>query len=804
MKISSIWLSHYIQHGLSVSEIAQTLTDCGLEVESVEPYETIKGGLRGVVIGEVLTCVQHPNADRLRLTTVNIGGESPLSVVCGAPNVAAGQKVLVATIGTQLYPKQGVPFVIKESKIRGELSQGMLCAEDELGLGESHDGIVVLPPDTPVGLPAAEHYNIESDHVFEIGLTPNRIDAASHFGVARDLAAACYLKNPSLEAKRPDIALDLPAFAHDVSIKIGNTEALCRYSTLKIDGVRNTESPAWLRHALQSIGLRPINAIVDITNFVLHELGQPLHAFDAEKIKGNEIHVRTCADGTVFTALDGTACKLSDADLMICDTERPICMAGIYGGLDSGVGLHSTSILIESANFNSVWVRKSSKRHNLKTDSSFRFERGADPESTVYAMLRAAELIIEICGGTISGATDYYPLPAKPVSLRYSWVHMDRLIGEVIPRNEAVTILQKLGIEIQKQNDEGVDLLIPSFKTGVECEADITEEILRIYGYNRIAIPTQVRNSVSTAPNPDEGGLLARISEHLCGLGFMEVLNNSLNASAHAVEGLNPVRLANPLSSELDVMRTSLLPGMLENVAWNKNRQQHNLKFFEFGKVYSLSERQFSEQKILGVLVSGNVNAEVWNTDARKVDFYYIKGIANHLIGLFGIATEQCIFEENQRGDFDYAFEIQFQKRLIGRIGQISKTMCRKFGIDDAVFYVEFEWKQLVSNYASIKTEYREIQRFPSVRRDLSLLIKRSITFEQIRQAAAKSERKLLREINLFDVYEGEKVPQGKKSYAVSFTFCDEEQTLNDKVIEKAMERIMRGLAEETGAELRG
>ena len=803
MKIAASWLARYLSKSLPVDETSRLLTDCGLEVESVEEFETIRGGLRGVVVGEVLHCEQHPNADRLRLTKVNVGQAEPLSIVCGAPNVAAGQKVLVATIGTVLYPKDGEPFTIKESKIRGEVSQGMICAEDELGLGESHDGIMVLSAETLVGMAAATYFKLESDHVFEIGLTPNRIDAASHVGVARDLAAVCYQQS-DVQLIKPKVEIAFPQNPHAIEIHIDAPEALSRYSTLKISGLQNGDSPAWLRHNLASIGLRPINAIVDVTNFVLHELGQPLHAFDAEKIRGHAIHVRTCTDGTPFTALDGTECKLSSSDLMICDAERPLCMAGIYGGLDSGVTMDTTSILLESANFNAVWVRKSSKRHNLKTDSSFRFERGADPEITTYALLRAAELIVQICGGTIEGATDYYPNPAQPVALHYKWAQMDRLIGEVIPRDEAIAILQKLEIVVQKQSEEGVDLLIPPFKTGVENSADITEEILRIYGYNRIAIPTQVRNSVSTAPNPDEGRLLARVSDHLCGLGFMEVLNNSLSASSLAVQGIEPVRLANPLSSELDVLRSSMLPGLLENAAWNKNRQQHNLKFYEFGKVYSAKEKGFKEQTAFALLLSGNTHNERWNAPERKVDFYHLKGISIHFLSLFAIEADSLSFEESAHEELQGGYVLRYRNQHIGFMGQVAVKLTRKFGIDDAVYVASFDWKKLVSHYAAVRTEYREVPKFPSVRRDLSLLIDHSVAFDRIRAAATQAERKLLREINLFDVYEGDKLPAGKKSYAVSFVFRDDEQTLNDKAIEKAMERIMRAVAESTGAELRG
>jgi len=803
MKIAASWLARYLSKSLPIEETSRLLTDCGLEVESVDEFETIRGGLRGVVVGEVLHCEQHPNADRLRLTKVHVGQAEPLAIVCGAPNVAAGQKVLVATIGSVLYPNNGEPFTIKESKIRGEVSQGMICAEDELGLGESHDGIMVLPADTQVGMAAATYFKLESDHVFEIGLTPNRIDAASHVGVARDLAAVCYQQR-DMQLIKPAVKMAFPQNTHSTAIHIGTAEALSRYSTLKITGLQNTESPAWLRHNLMSIGLRPINAIVDVTNFVLHELGQPLHAFDAGRIKGNTIHVRTCTDGTKFTALDGTECTLSNADLMICDAEGPLCMAGIYGGLDSGVTMETTSILLESANFNAVWVRKSSKRHNLKTDSSFRFERGADPEITTFALLRAAELIAEICGGTIEGATDYYPNAAQPVALHYSWAQMDRLVGEVIPRDEAIAILQKLEISIQAQTEHGVELSIPPFKTGVENTADITEEILRIYGYNRIAIPTQVRNSVSTAPNPDEGRLLARVSDHLCGLGFMEVLNNSLSASSFALQEITPVRLANPLSSELDVLRSSMLPGLLENVAWNKNRQQHNLKFYEFGKVYAAKEKGFKEQTVFALLLSGNTHGERWNAPERKVDFYHLKGICFHLLSLFGIESDGLSFEENAHEELQTGYVLRYRNQDIGVLGQVDVKLARKFGIEDAVFAASFDWKKLVSLYAAVRTQYREVPKFPSVRRDLSLLIDRSVEFDHIRMAATQAERKLLREINLFDVYEGDKLPAGKKSYAVSFVFRDEEQTLNDKSIEKAMERIMRAVAESTGAELRG
>lgn len=802
MKIAASWLARYLSKSLPVDETARLLTDCGLEVESVEEFETIKGGLRGVVVGEVLQCEQHPNADRLRVTKVNVGKPEPLAIVCGAPNVAAGQKVLVATSGTVLYPKDGEPFTIKESKIRGEVSQGMICAEDELGLGESHDGIMVLPTDASVGMKASTYFKLESDHVFEIGLTPNRIDAASHVGVARDLAAVCYQQS-DVQLIKPNVETAFPKNTHAIEIHIETPEALSRYSTLKISGLQNGESPAWLRHALSSIGLRPINAIVDVTNFVLHELGQPLHAFDALKIQGKAIHVRTCTDGTSFTALDGTECKLSSSDLMICDAERPLCMAGIYGGLDSGVTMDTTSILLESANFNAVWVRKSSKRHNLKTDSSFRFERGADPEITTHALLRAAELITQICGGTIEGATDYYPVAVQPVRLHYAWSYMDRLIGEVIPRNEAIAILKKLEIAVINQSESGVDIAIPPFKTGVENAADITEEILRIYGYNRIAIPTQVRNSISTASNPDESLLLGRVSEHLCGQGFMEVLNNSLNSSSLVEQGINPVRLANPLSSELDVLRSSMLPGLLENVAWNKNRQQYNLKFFEFGKVYEAQEKGFREHTKLALALTGNTHTENWNSPERKIDFYYLKGITAHFLNLFGIETAALSFEESTNEEFQVGFILRHRGQELGAIGQVSSSLLRTFGIDDAVFYAAFDWKKLVTMYAAVRTEYREIPKFPSVRRDLSLLLDRNIAFEKIRIAANQAERKLLREINLFDVYEGDKLPAGKKSYAVSFVFRDDEQTLNDKVIEKAMERIVRALTESTGAELR-
>lgn len=807
MKISANWLRQYLSFSPSPEEISPLLTDCGLEVESLETFESIKGGLKGVVVGEVIERHQHPNADRLSLTKVDIGTGELLSIVCGAPNVAAGQKVLVATIGTTLYPTSGESFQIKESKIRGEISQGMICAEDEIGTGHSHEGILVLPADTKVGTPAAEIFGVATDQVFEIGLTPNRIDAASHFGVARDLSAVLY-ENDAVKLLKPEVKTEFSTSGHDIEVSVETPEAVIRYSSIRISEITVAESPAWLKNALLSIGLRPINNVVDITNYVLHETGQPLHAFDAQKIQGGKIVVKTCAPGTVFTALDGSEHKLTEQDLMICDAQRPLCMAGIYGGLDSGVSTATTEVFLECATFHPVWVRKSSRNHNLKTDSSFRFERGTDPLATIYTLQRAADLIVSLAGGKVhSGGTDYNPTPASAVKLFYRWADMDRLVGEAIPREAAKKILDRLHIYVSEETPEGLHLEIPPFKVGVDGSADVTEEILRIYGYNRIAIPAQVRNSVSPAPKPDPVQIKNRISDHLCGIGFMEALNNSLSPgelAAFSPEGKEQaVKLANPLSSELDILRMSMIPALLENIAWNKNRQQSDIQLFEWGKVYFKQGEGYAEKQRLALLMVGNDKPEHWQGKPEKTGFYHLKGVVQHVLELCGLDASQVNGVLVEDPSFNQAWSIRKGEKELVRIGNVHNALLKRYDVQGPVWFAECNWDLLLRNFGSTKIQYREVSKFPSVRRDLALLIDQSISYDQIEKIAYSAERKLLREVNLFDVYQGDKLPQGKKSYAVSFMFRDEEQTLTDKHIEKSMERLIKALTEQLGAELR-
>jgi phenylalanyl-tRNA synthetase beta chain len=812
MKIAYNWLKKYLTECPKSEELSVLLTDSGLEVEHVETFETIKGMLKGVVVGEVLWCEQHPNADRLRVTKINVGDEQPLNIVCGAPNVAVGQKVLVATIGTTLYPN-GEPLLIKESKIRGELSQGMICAEYELGLGQSHEGIMVLPEETAVGIPASDLFNLFSDTVFEIGLTPNRIDAASHIGVARDIAAALYKQpNIALVKPKPELALDLKN--HGISVEIKSPQALKRYATVRISGLKVCESPDWLKNALKSIGLRPINSVVDISNFVLHETGQPLHAFDTAKIKGNKIVVRTCDNGVPFSTLDGGSLQLCSDDLMICNADEPMCLAGIYGGKNSGVGFETSDIIIESAHFESVWIRKSSKRHNLKTDSSFRFERGADPEIVFYALQRAAELVLEVSGGKIEGASDYYPQPVMPKKLEYSWSAMNRLIGAEIKIETALAILERLEIKVHRHDEMKADLEIPPFKTGVELEADITEEILRIYGYNNIELPRQMRVTLAPETNPNADELFKRVSTHLCGLGFMEALNNSLTSHAITFSHPDAVKIANPLSSELDVLRMSLLPALLENIAWNKNRQMPTVKLFEKGKIYkkdniavqdpsNTSKLPFIEGSRLAIVWCGKDYNENWFQKQHHVQRVHLHGVVNHVFKLLGIDPDTLMQNPTADGELDGALEICTSSKTLARIGSVKPFILKKFGIDDTVFFAELNWDTMLKSYAKARIVYTEVPKFPSVRRDLSMVLDASVSYEQIRTVALKTERKLIREINLFDVYQGDKLPQGKKSYAVSFVFRDDEQTLNDKIIEKMMDKIIQSLHQQLGAELR-
>jgi len=808
MKISYNWLSGYINPIPSPEETSALLTATGLEVESTDFFESHKGGLKGLIVGEVMSCEQHPNADRLKLTKVDTGSGERLSIVCGAPNVAAGQKVIVATIGTELFPVSGEPFTIKESKIRGELSQGMLCAEDEIGLGVSHAGLLILPADLEVGSPLADYFGVTNDYTIEIGLTPNRADAASHYGVARDLAAAMYKQQTNLVLPETKTRHSTDQTG-PVKVVITTSDAVIRYSGLSIKGVTVKESPDWLKHALKAIGLRPINTVVDVTNFVLHELGQPLHAFDADKIAGNTIRVKTCDEGTPFITLEGTERKLGRNDLMICDAEKPLCIAGVFGGLESGVSATTSNIFLESATFHPVWVRKTSKAHNLKTDSSFRFERGTDPEITVYALQRAADLIIEVAGGeVVDGGIDYYPNPVQWTEIDYKWWKMNRLVGEVIPVDQAKAILIKLGIYIAAENEDGVLLRIPPFKVDVKGEADVTEEILRIYGYNTIAIPSQVRNSVKPTQKPDVWKLKNHLSDNLCSIGFTEALNNSLTAgSLKKFADQNPgkvVQVLNPLSSELDILRQSLIPGLCETIAWNKNRQQSDLLLFEWGKTYFRTENGFIENEILCLAASGNTTRENWQSKTQPAGYFFIKGAVERILSLLGIGIQDVTIVATDHPAFTDAVEFRLKKKVLATVGSVNGALSKEYGIDSPVWIAECNWNTLLNIYKHFQIEYTEVSKFPTVRRDLALLLDAAVGFDQVVQIARQTERKLLRDINLFDVYEGDKLPAGKKSYAVSFTFLDEEQTLKDVQIEKTMSRLIEAYQKELGAELRG
>jgi len=806
MKISYNWLSQFIHPLPSVDETSKNLTFCGLEVESVEVFEKIKGGLKGLVVGEVLSCEQHPNADRLKLTKVNIGNNELLSIVCGAPNVAVGQKVIVATIGTALYPITGESFTIKESKIRGELSQGMLCAADEIGVGTSHDGIIVLPAEKAVGKEVAELYNVSSDNIFEIGLTPNRADAVSHYGVARDLAAVLYEQN--IDVVLPNISDNTPIGNAAIEVIIENKEQVKRYSGVVLENIMVKESPEWLKTHLLSIGLKPINNIVDITNYIMFELGQPLHAFDLNKIKGNKIIVKNCPVNTEFTTLDGIKRKLSDADLMICDAQEPMCIAGVYGGLNSGVSNETKSIFLESATFDAVAVRKSSKFHGLKTDSSFRFERGTDPEMPVIAIRRAIDLITEVSEGKVKGEIfDWVGNNNSWQQINFEWWKMDRLIGEKIPHETAKLILNKLGIKIESENESGVLLNIPPFKVDVKSEADVTEEILRIYGYNKISIPEQIRSSSQTSIKPDAWKVKNQISNHLCSIGFNEILNNSLGAGNKndliGEIGLNKIEILNPLSTELNTLRQSFVFNLCETIAWNINRQQNDLQIFEWGKIYGRAGDKFIETNILAIASAGNASQENWQTINKPSHFYQIKGVVDSILQLMGINPLNIICEEIENSLFTQCIQLKVNKKTFGIIGLTHSKVNKIAEINNSVWLAELNWDMLFDFFKNYQLIYKEVSKFPSIRRDLALLIDAQISFQDIVKSAKNAERHYLQHINLFDIYQGEKLPLGKKSYAVSFNLVDEEKTMTDAQIEGIMNKLIKALNKDLNAELR-
>lgn len=810
MKVSYNWLKKYVNTSLSPEEMGKILTDTGLEVEGITKIEAVKGGLAGVFIGEVLTCEQHPDADRLKVTTVTVGGE-PLQIVCGAPNVAAGQKVIVATVGCTLHPTPEEDFNIKKSKIRGVESFGMLCAEDELGLGESHDGILIVNPNVPVGTPAATFFELEDDFEIEIGLTPNRSDAMGHVGVARDLVAFLNVhQNAGLSLQFPDVSHfkvennDVP-----ISVHVENTELCPRYAGTSIKGVKIEASPAWLQKRLRAIGLSPINNVVDVTNFVMHELGTPLHAFDAAKLNG-KIVVKTANNGDLFTTLDGVERKLADEQLMITNGAEHLCIAGVFGGSTSGISNETTDVFIESAYFNPVSVRKTAKYHGLNTDSSFRFERGVDPNLTVYALKRAALLIQEVAGGTT--AMEIVDTNEKPIGnarVEFSFDRCNRLIGTEIPRKMVDAILKELDIKCVSESNGIAHLEIPAYRVDVTREADVVEEILRIFGFNNVPIPAKLNTSLPVFKKPDLEKLQTTISEMLVGMGCIETMNNSLTKSEYAekvggevVKSIRNVEMLNPLSLDLNVMRQTLIFNALETVVRNQNRQNADLKLFEFGKIYHKFDEGYSENRRLIVVLSGKRESENWNSNGAVTSYFTIKGTTKALfqrIGLDGMVNESSI----KTSLLQDGVQLSILKRKVGEIGWISPELKKYFGIKQDVFIADLDWDAIIDSLKFVKVKYTELPKTFAVRRDFSLLLDAKITFAEIEELAKNCDNKLLKEIGLFDVYEGKNLEDGKKSYAVSFKFQDLEKTLQDQQVDTVMEKIRSQLETKLGAQLR-
>ena len=820
MNISYNWLKRYIDTDLTAEEIAKVLTDIGLEVEEFEKIETIRGGLKGVVVGEVLTCVEHPDSDHLHITTVDVGGESPLPIVCGAPNCRQGLKVLCATVGAVLYPNgEEEEFKIKRSKIRGVESLGMLCAEDELGIGASHDGIMELPADAQVGMTAKEYLHIEDDYLIGIGLTPNRIDGASHIGVARDLCAWLRSQGHQAELKMPSVeAFHVDNTDHQVKITIENQEAAPRYAGVTVTGCKIAPSPEWMQNALRSAGITPHNNLVDITNFVLFELGQPLHAFDLSKIEGQEVVVRTCAEGTPFTTLDGVERKLSDKDLMICSKERPMCIAGVYGGLDSGISDTTTDVFLESAYFHPVWVRKTAKRHGLNTDASFRFERGIDPRMQVYALKRAALLMKELAGGTISSEiTDINPTPAEDFVFDVSLQHITSLIGKEIPEETIRTIIEALEVKILKEENGVLTVSVPPYRVDVQRDADLIEDILRIYGYNNVEVPSRVRSTLSYAPKPDRNKLMNMAADYMTANGFTEIMSNSLTKGAYyerleSYKAENCVKLLNPLSADLNVMRQTLIFNMLEAVALNANRKNKDLKLYEFGNCYfynaeKLTEENhltaYSEEYRLAVAVTGAANTTSWNSAPQQASFFTLRAMAEKLLRRFGIDIYSLKTDSLESDLFSDALSMKLNGKELLQIGVVSPKIRRMIDVKQDVYFMEVNFDALVKSTKKHKIAAQELSKFPEVKRDLALLVDKSVSFSQLREIAFATERKLLKQVSLFDVYEGDKLPEGKKSYALSFILEDKTRTLDDKAIERVMKNLTAQFERKCAAQVR-
>lgn len=823
MNISYNWLKEYVDFNLQPQEVAEALTSIGLEVGSVEEVESVRGGLKGLVVGHVLTCEAHPNSDHMHICTVDLGTGEPAQIVCGAPNVAAGQKVIVATLGTVLYGPEGESFTIKRSKLRGVESLGMICAEDEIGIGQSHDGIMILPEETPVGMPAAEYFQLESDYLIEVDITPNRADACSHYGVARDLYAYLVQNGLPTALHRPSVeGFCVDNHDLDIAVEVENAEACPRYCAVSIKGCEVKESPEWLQKKLNTIGLRPINNIVDITNYIMMAYGQPLHCFDADMIKGQRIVVKTLPEGTPFVTLDGEEHKLSERDLAICNAEEPMCIAGVFGGKGSGTYEGTTNVVLESAYFHPTWIRKSARRHGLSTDASFRFERGIDPDGQIYALKQAAMLVKELAGGTISMEIKDVEAEglakAFPVNIRYAQVN--DLIGKEIPAATVKSIVSSLEMQIVKEDAEGLSLLVPAYRVDVQRPCDVIEDILRIYGYNNVEIPTSVKSSLNIKGDVDRSNKLANlISEQLVGAGFNEILNNSLTKEAY-YEGLeccppsSLVHLMNPLSNDLGVLRGTLLFGGLEVIAHNANRKMANLRLFEVGNCYhmdaskeSTPERPlapYSEESHLGLWVCGNRVEGSWAHPAEETSVYELKAYVMNILQRIGLPLGGLVIGNGSSDLFGKSLQIADRNgKVFVELGLVRRALTARLGIEMPVYFADLNWTALMKKVRNVSVSFREISKFPAVSRDLALLVDKSVEFAAIERVAYACEKKLLRSVVLFDVYEGKNLEAGKKSYAVNFILQDETKTMSDKQTDAIMQKIITQLEKQIGAKLR-
>lgn len=807
MKISLNWLKEHLDFNLTTEEVSELLTSTGLEVEGVEKVESIKGGLEGLVIGEVLTCEKHPDADKLSVTTVKVNSTDIFNIVCGAPNVKAGQKVVVATPGTTIFPIEGEPFKIKKAKIRGIESNGMICAEDEIGLGKDHNGIIVLPENTTVGVLVKDYYNVKSDEVFEIGLTPNRIDAASHLGVARDLRAVLLQrKNVNAIQKNQFLTVSNDNNEREIKVEINEADACHRYCSVTISNVIVQDSPGWLKEKLNAIGVRPINNIVDITNYVLHDLGQPLHAFDADEIKGEKIIVRNANANSSFITLDEVERKLDGTELMICDSESELCIAGIFGGLKSGVTEKTKTVFLESAWFNPSSIRKTAKKFGLSTDASFRFERGADIKMTMHALQKAAALIKEIAGGEISSKyNDVYPTPIKEVVLDLDFHSLNQIIGKEIDSKTIESILLSLDFKINSSSTNGLNISVPSYRVDVTRPIDVVEEILRIYGYNEIPLPEKMSSSLSFKDKNSSVETVELISNFISANGFHEIMTNSLTSSSQK-EILNnneeSVKILNPLSSELDVLRESLLLNGLSAIAYNINRQQYDLRFYEFGKIYSKTSDKYVEQNFISLFLTGKKENENWNSSKSNVDIYTLVSVIEGLFNKLGV-LDKVQKSKDSHVLLEQAISFTQGKNKIATLGLVNKKSLKYADIKQPVYVAEINFDLLFALIKKVKVEFKDLPKFPSTRRDLSLLLDAKVNFSEIENLARKIDKKLIKEVGLFDVYEGKNLETGKKSYAVSFVFYNEESTLTDKEVDQLMNKIIETLNKELGATLR-